>query len=208
MTVASKSMSKQKLRGLLCLLSGAALFGSIGWFVVTPGWEPGVGIFTSLAGMLALLSDKSSATAEEHEGEHPSDSMPRPPQQLSAPEQAGVLAIGPVSPEVTPRWIQPLTVTFANGVRCKFGMSASYHIRRENAAELIATFGSSAQAETYIKNRIESAAFAVLERFTSDEARRSRVSLQNAIVESVRSQISEAGPLLHSVTLGEITLIG
>jgi hypothetical protein len=209
LAVARKNMTKQKLRVLLYLLSAAALCGSIGWFVVKPDWEPGIGILTSLAGVVALLlSDRGSAITEEQNGAFRSDSMPRLAQQSGVPAQAEDSPTGPVPSEFTPRWIQPLTVTFADGVRCKFGMSASYHIQRENAAELVATFGSSAGVEAYIKNRVESAALAVMERFTSAEARRSRVSLQEAIIESVRSQISEAGLLLHSVTLGEITPAG
>lgn len=201
-------MNKQTLRVLLYLLSAAALFGSIGWFIVTPDWEPGIGILTSLAGVLTLLRDRGSATAEEQNVAFRADSMPRLAQQSVVPEQTEDSPTGLVPSEFTPRWIQPLTVTFADGIRCKFEMSASYHIHREKAAELVATFGSSARVETYIKNRVESAALAVLERFTSAEARRSRVSLQDAIIESVRSQISEAGLLLHSVTLGEITPAG
>lgn len=201
-------MITQKLRVLLYLLSGAALCASIAWFVAKPDWEPGVGVLTSLAGLLALfLSDRSSSTMEEQKAELRSGSMPRPEQKSSASEQARS-PINSVLSEVTPRWNQPLTVTFADGVRGVLGMSASYYMQRESAARLVATFGSSAQVETYMKKRVESGALSVLERVTSDEARRSRLTLQQAIVEAVQSQILEPGLLLHSVALGEITPIG
>jgi hypothetical protein len=200
----------QKLRVLLYLLSAAALCGSIGWFMMKPDWEPGVGIFTSLAGLLGLfLSDRSPAAAEERNTGLLSDSVSGQNRNQQHLSRQGIEPTAPsVPPEVTTRSSQPLMVRFADGVRCKVDMSASYQILRENAPMLVAMFGSPAQAETYLKNQVKSVALAVLERCTSDEARRSRASLQNTIRESVRSQIAEAGLLLHSVTLEEITQIG